>query len=190
MLEHGSASCLDVIPFKTFLASCGMVYDYVHQRIVIYNPDCTYAYVFSLKSKMWGLMWAKILSTVNSYPDALALDHSGNLISFSVESAEGKVKGLLVTRPIKLGEADILKTIDTLYQRGVFRSGHIKSALYGSRDLFNWHLVNSSVTHRILNRRGTPYKYFRIALVCELDIDETVCGCTVQYTPRFTNRLR
>lgn len=84
----------------------------------------------------------------------------------------------------------MLKTIDTLIQRGNFRSGHVKTALYGSRDLFNWHLVSSSVTHRILNRRGTPYKYFRIAVVCGLEAGESVSGCSVSFTPRLTNRLR
>lgn len=189
MIGHGEDSCFPVVPFLDFISSCGMVYDYLHQRIIVFNKSYSYAYVYSLKSKKWGMTYSNIANTINSYPEALAVDTGGNLVDFSQESEE-KQMGLLVTRPIKLGEADILKTIDTLMQRGVFRNGHVKSALYGSRDLFNWHLVNSSVSHRILNRRGTPYKYFRIALVCDLDTDETVCGCSVQYTPRFTNRLR
>lgn len=195
MIGHDDDTCFPVIHFLDFVASCGMVYDYLHQRIIVFNKNYTYAYVYSLKSKNWGMTFSKIADTINSYPEALAVDRDGNLISFSRPSTDdSQLKTddpqLLITRPIKLGEADILKTIDTLYQRGVFRSGHVKSVLYGSRDLFNWHLVNSSVSHRIVNHRGTPYKYFRIALVCELDTDETLCGCTVQYTPRFTNRLR
>lgn len=189
MLGHEEDNCFPVHPFLDFIASCGMIYDYLHQRIIVYSKSYNYAYVYSLKSKRWGMTYSKIADTINSYPEALAVDTEGNLIDFSKESEE-KQMGLLVTRPIKLGEADILKTIDTMYQRGVFRGGHVKSALYGSRDLFNWHLINSSVSHRILNRRGTPYKYFRIALVCDLDKDETVCGCTVQFSTRFINRIR
>ena len=189
MIGHGEDTCFPVVPFLDFISSCVMVYDYLHQRIIVFNKAYTYAYVYSLKSKKWGMTFSTIANTINSYPEALAVDAEGNLVDFSKESNYRRA-GLLVTRPLKLGEADILKTIDTMIQRGVFRDGHVKSALYGSRDLFSWHLVNSSVSHRILNRRGTPYKYFRIALVCDLDIDETVCGCSVQYTPRFTNRLR
>ena len=189
MIGHGEDSCFPVVPFLDFIFSCGMVYDYLHQRIIVFNKAYSYAYVYSLKSKKWGMTFSRIANTINSYPEALAVDTGGSLVDFSKESEDRQI-GLLVTRPLKLGEADILKTIDTLMQRGVFRDGHVKSALYGSRDLFTWHLVNSSVSHRILNRRGTPYKYFRIALVCDLDTDETVCGCSVQYTPRFTNRLR
>lgn len=195
MIGHEEDSCFPVIPFLDFIASCGMVYDYLHQRILVFNKNYSYAYVYSLKSKCWGMTFSKIAKAINSYPEALAVDRDSNLISFSQLSTDNpQLKTanpqLLLTRPIKLGEADILKTVDTLYQRGAFRSGHVKSVLYGSRDLFNWHLVSSSLSHRIVNRRGTPYKYFRIALVCELDTDETLCGCTVQYTPRFTNRIR
>ena len=190
MVGHGEEdSCFPVVPFLDFISSCGMVYDYPHQRIIIFNKDYTYAYVYSLKSKQWGMMFSQIADRINSYPEALAVDTDGNLVDFS-KPGEERQAGLLVTRPLKLGASDVLKTIDTLIQRGAFRKGHIKSALYGSRDLFNWHLINSSVTHSILNRRGTPYKYLRIALVCCLDADENVCGCTVQFTPRMTNRLR
>ena len=135
------------------------------------------------------MMYSKIANVINSYPEALAVDTGGNLVDFS-QASEERQTGLLITRPLKFGASDVLKTIDTLIQRGVFRKGHVKSALYGSRDLFNWHLVNSSVSHQIINRRGTPYKYFRVALVCDLDPDENVCGCTVQFSPRMTNRIR
>lgn len=189
MLGHENDSCFPIAPFSEFLSSCGIIYNYVHQRIFVFSQKHSYAYVYSLKSKQWGMVYSNLTKTVNSYSEALAIDSSGNLIDFSKES-EKMMPGLIVTRPIKLGEADILKTVDTVIQRGYFRSGHVKSVLYGSRDLFNWHLVNSSVSHHIVNRLGTPYKYFRIALLCSLDKDESVYGCTVQYTPRFTNRPR
>lgn len=189
MLGHGNDSCFPIAPFSEFLSSCGIIYDYVHQRIFVFSPKYSYAYVYSLKSKQWGMVYSNLIKAVNSYPEALAIDSSGNLIDFSKESEE-MMSGLIVTRPIKLGEADILKTVDTVIQRGYFRSGHVKSVLYGSRDLFNWHLINSSVSHHIVNRLGTPYKYFRVALLCSLDKAESVYGCTVQYIPRFTNRPR
>lgn len=167
MIGHDDDSCFPVVPFLDFIASCGMVYDYLHQRIIVFNKAYTYAYVYSLKSKRWGMTFSNIADTINAYPEALAVDTGGNLVDFSTESQERQM-GLLVTRPIKLGEADILKTIDTLYQRGVFRNGHVKSALYGSRDLFNWHLVNSSVSHRIVNRRGHPISISELPLYANL----------------------
>ncbi|MDE7159714.1 MAG: hypothetical protein K2O24_02545, partial [Muribaculaceae bacterium] len=180
---------LPLVPFLDFISSCGMAYDYPRQRIIVFNKTYPYAYIYSLKSKQWGMTLSAIARTLNSYPEALATDTAGNLIDLSGDAGHPQT-ALLVTRPIKLGAPDVLKTIDTLIQRGQFRTGHIKTILYGSRDLYSWHLLSSSVTHRLCRHRGTPYKYFRIALLCHLDKDETLCGATVQYTPRLTNRIR
>ena len=100
------------------------------------------------------------------------------------------VQSLIITRPLKLDMPDVLKTIDSVIQRGNFRKGHIQSVLYGSRDLQNWFLVKSSVDHYLRGFRGTPYKYFRIALICNLDKDESIFGCSVSVMPRYQNRLR
>ena len=189
MLGHESDPCFPIAPFLTYLASCGMIYDYVHQRIIVYNQYYSYAYVFSLKSRQWGMMHSNIGSSVNSYPEALAVDKGGTLLNFSMEK-DSCASGLLVSRPFKLGEPDIYKTVDTVLQRGFFRRGSVRSVLYGSRDLRNWHIVNSSVSHRLSGRIGSPYKYFAIALVCTLANDETISGCTLQYQRRLTGKPR
>lgn len=178
--------------FRTFLASARMLYDYTNQRIIIYNPSRQYAYVYSLKSKLWGMMQSDIVSGINSYPETLALDNNNTVVSLS-ESEQGGItdtNGLVITRPLKLDAPDILKTVDTIVQRGYFRKGHVKSILYGSRDLFNWHLIYSSNDHYLRGFRGTPYKFFRIALVCNLAKEESIFGCTVQFTPRYLNQPR
>lgn len=79
--------------FDEFLQGCQMIYDYTHQRIIVFNGtllDDTdlendrrktynkivaypYAYVYSLKSKKWGMMNSNIYAKVNSYPEALAI---------------------------------------------------------------------------------------------------------------------
>nr|DAH74717.1 MAG TPA: hypothetical protein [Caudoviricetes sp.] len=189
MLGHNADTCLPTAPFLEFIAECGMLYDYVHQRVIVYNPHYTYAYVYSLKSKEWGMMYSTIEAGINSYPEALAVDHDGALLNFSAMEGEA-TKGLFVTRPIKLETPDVLKTMDTVIQRGHFQKGHVQSVLYGSRDLYNWHLVWSSKDHYLRGFRGTPYKYFRIALLCNLSPDESIFGASLQFTPRLTNQPR
>ncbi|MCM1140443.1 MAG: hypothetical protein NC453_17885 [Muribaculum sp.] len=181
--------CIPTLPFLEFLKDCGMLYDYVHQRIIVYNTTCTYAYVYSLKSHQWGMIYSNIKSGINSYPDALAVDSDGNIVNFSLDNAED-VGGLLVTRPLKLDAPDIHKTIDTIIQRGNFRKGHVQSVLYGSRDLYSWHLVWSSKDHFLRGFRGTPYKYFRIALLCNLAPGESIFGASIQFTPKLNNQPR
>lgn len=188
-LGHTEDSCLPLQPFSEFINGCRMIYDYIHQRIIIYNKYYTYAYIFSLKGKQWGIMYSKISSNFNSYPDALALTSDGKLVNFSKDNGQA-LPALLVTRPLKFDAPDVLKTVDTVIQRGNFRKGHVQSVLYGSRDLVNWHLVWSSKDHYLRGFRGTPYKYYRIALLCNLAEGESIFGATVQFTPRQLNQPR
>lgn len=189
MLGHTTDSCLPTVSFLKFLSGSGMLYDYVHQRVIVYNPAYTYAYVFSLKSREWGMMYSTIKAGINSYPEALAVDLSGKLLNFS--DMEGTAtKGLMVSRPLKLDAPDILKTVDAIIQRGNFAKGHVCSVLYGSRDLCNWFLVWSSKDHYLRGFRGTPYKYYRIACVTSLAAEESITGATVQFTPRLTDQPR
>lgn len=180
---------VSLLPFRDFLADCRMIYDYTNQRIIVYNSSVSYAYVYSMKSKAWGMIRIDITDSVPSYPDALAMVSGNRLVNFS-SSGSGGMTALLVTRPFKLGYPDALKTVDTVIQRGHFRRGHVAQILYGSRDLFNWHVLWSSTDKYMSGFRGSPYRYFRLALICRLDEAESVYGCTVQFTPRLTNRPR
>ena len=189
MLGHSDTTCIPIAPFSEFLKTCRMMYDYVHQHIIVFSTEHTYAYVFSLKSHQWGMLFSEIVDVVNSYPEALAVDSNNKLVDFS-KRVTGDVKGLLITRPLKLDATDVLKTIDTIIQRGNFRKGSVKSVLYGSRDLYNWSLVWSSKDHYLRGFRGTPYKYFRVALLCDLAEEESIYGATVQFETRKTNQPR
>ena len=191
MLGHEPATdkCLPTLSFTKFLKQCRMLYDYVHQRVIVYAPGITYAYVFSLKTNQWGMMFSNIVSHLNSYPDALAMDTKNAVLNFSVPVTD-TVKCLYVTRPLKLEAANVLKTVASVIQRGLFRKGNVSTALYGSRDLQNWHLVWSSKDHYLQGFRGSPYKYFRIAGVATLSPDENIYGASVEFTPRQTNKPR
>lgn len=191
-------SSLQLLPFMEFVKDCRMIYDYEHQRIIVYNDSkdtstnklrCNYAYVWSLKSKQWGMMQSNIADSVNAYPDALAVIDNGSLVNFSDES-DDTYKNIVISRPIKLDAFDIHKSVDTIIQRGVFHKGHVKSVLFASNDLYNWVPVWSSVDHYLRGFRGTPYKYLRIALLTGLTKDEGITGCSVQFTPRLNNQPR
>lgn len=177
------------MPLSEFLLHCQMIYDYPNQRIVVFSEKAEYAYVLSLQSGCWGMIYSEFRRPINAYPDTLAMDASNRIVKFPA-TCESAVRGLLVTRPIKLETPDVLKTMDTVIQRGHFRKGNVQSVLYGSRDLRNWHLVWSSKDHYLRGFRGTPYKYFRIALLCNLKQEESIYGASLQFTPRQTNQPR
>lgn len=200
-LGHDADTCLPVKPFLGFLDGCRMVYDYVHQHIIVFNPTMetvsgvaspkyTYAYVYSLKSRLWGMMFSDLSSPVNSYPEALAMTQDNRLKSFSMRDEDAVCKALYVTRPVKLDAVDVYKTVTGLIQRGHFERGDVGTALYGSRDLYNWFLVWSSRDHTLRNFRGTPYKYFRIAGLATLTEGKTIFGASVDMEMKHTNKLR
>lgn len=193
-------SCLPIQPFQAFLSGCRMIYDYRHQHVIIFNPAThtsnnttvrtyQYAYVYSLKSMKWGMMLCNIESVVKNYPDALAMNSSGKLVSFNNTTDNTPEYVLLMTRPLKLGDAGILKTIHTVIQRGNLYRTDLFLALWASRDLFHWHIIASNTAGELHNLHGTPYKYFRIAAVGKINGTKTIDGITVEFEPRYTNIL-
>lgn len=188
-IGHKSDTCLPTQPFRTYMNGCRMAYDYAHQRIYIYNPSYTYAYVFSLKSKMWGMVHHNFAYSINSYPDTQVVTQENQLLSLSGEETNS-ADGIFVTRPLKLEAANQLKTITELFQRGNFQRGDVATILYGSRDLVHWHVVWSSRDHRISGIHGTPYKYYRIASTAHLSDGQSIFGASINVSPKFGNKLR
>ena len=188
--------------FSEFRKGSRMSYDYVNQRIIVFNENKNYAYVFSMKSKLWGIVASSLITAINSYPNAYAMakiktvgsdgkqEVTNNCLVDLSRSAETHQKGLLVTRPIKLDVASMLKTFDTVFLRGLFGKGKVQVILYGSRDNINWHLVHSAKEHYLRGFRGTPYKSFRIVAITDLSIGETLVGASISYTPRLINQFR
>lgn len=194
--------------FTEYLKGARMAYDYTGQRIIVFNPTATaysYAYVFSLKDKKWGMMESTLSYPIHSYPEALAVTKNNKLVNLSQDVNSNESAGddvqtgsmLLVTRPLKLDQGDVLKTVREVIQRGKFdylQSGRspkpVRSLLMGSRDLYHWHMIWSSQDHYLRGFSGTPYKYFRIVVLGSLAPDESLFGCTVRYEPKMTNQMR
>lgn len=182
------------VTFKDFIKQAKMLYDYTNQRIIVYNPDYEHNYVFSLKSKKWGTFAPgyKLITAINSYPDTLAMTGKATVVNMSQsETSEyTPIQTLIVTRPIKITEPYILKTVNAIIQRGNFHKNAVSQILYASRDLINWQLVSSSDEERLTGIYGTPYKYYRIVAFCNLFKKENIQGCTIQYVTKLTNKIR
>lgn len=188
-IGHNTDTCIPTQPFNTYMKGCRLAYDYTHQRIYVYNPDYSYAYVFSLKSKMWGMVEHDFLYSINSYPDTKVVTKGNKLLNFSDVKDDNR-KGMFITRPLKLESPDVLKTITSLIQRGYFDSDKVATILYASRNLKYWFPIASSTDHRIQRIHGTPYKYFRIAVYAHLNDGQSIFGASVDFMPKFNNKLR
>lgn len=170
----------------------GMIYDYLHSRVIVYSPQREYVYVYSLSSGTWATAAFGVKGHLNSYPQALAImGNRKDVYDFAVaDNPYTTVPMLAITRPLKLGMGDVLKSIDSVIQRGVFAKHDVASILYGSRDLQSWHMIWSSKDRYLRGFRGTPYKYFRIGVMARLTAEDSISGASIQFTPKYTNKPR
>lgn len=190
--EQISAERAEYVSFRNFLHDARMIYDYYDSRIILFNARYRYAYVYSLKSKLWGAMESDFADRVNIYPEAYAIDNSNRIVNAYNPSADAQTKYLLCTRPISFGSKNNFKTIFDLYIRGFFPprlKGKCGIVLYGSNNLNRWFYIDSGIYSEI-QPLGSPYKYFRIALIGTLSAEETLCAFSADVQERWQNKLR
>lgn len=180
------------VRFREYLQSASMIYDYYDSRIIVFNPDHPYAYVYSLKSKMWGTMQNTFNKKVNIYPEAYAISKDGKILNVYAKEPTADVPYFLCSRPLALGSNEVHKTMFSCIARGYFRNeiGKCGMVLYGSNDLFNWFPIKTSVDKYLRGMAGSPYKYFRIALIGNLRVDESISGVSTDFQERWQNKLR
>ena len=180
------------VRFRKYLEEAGMIYDYYDSRIIVFNPNYTYAYVYSLKSKMWGTMHNVFNKRVNIYPESYATDKAGNILDVYVKEPTEDVPFFLCSRPLTFGQ-DAYKTMFDCITRGYFSSiqaGKCGTVLFGSNDLTNWYYVGSSINRYLRNLVGSPYKYFRLSLMGSLEPKESISALSTEFQPRLQNKLR
>lgn len=194
LLATGSIPESDVkyIRFRKYLENADMIYDYYDSRIIVFNPYYTYAYAYSLKSKMWGTMHNVFNKRVNIYPESYATDKAGKILDVYVKEPTENVPFFLCSRPLTLGQ-EVYKTMFDCITRGYFSSiqaGKCGMVLFGSNDLVNWYYISSSVDIFLRSLVGSPYKCFRIALIGKLAPNESISGLSAEFQERLQNRLR
>lgn len=187
-LHHKDKRPINPVPFREFVRRAEMAYDYAGQRVIVYNTLYGYAYVYSLKSKTWTMMSSDIMGSVKAYPECL-VQTAGGVMDLSNPSGELRA-GVVLTRPLKLGAPDVLKTARSVVQRGVFAEGHVWQMLWGSNDMLRWWLITSSKSRYMHCVSSARFKYLRLGLLLRLAKGESVSGCSIEWLPRDDNRLR
>ena len=195
LLEKNGNNIYDVqyVEFREFLKNAEMIYDYYGSRIIVFNSIYTYAYVYSIKSKMWGTMSSNLRNRVNIYPEAYAINDEDKIVDVHVKNPSLDVKYFICSRPLTLGQENIHKTMFDCIVRGYFRGsepGKCGVVLFGSNDLFNWYYIGSSINQNLRGLVGSPYKYFRIAIMGSISKDESINGISTAFQPRWQNKLR
>lgn len=185
------ANNVDYAYFRNFLSKARMIYNYYDRRIILFNPSYNYAYVYSLKSQKWGTMDSNFANRVDIYPEAYAIDRSNHIVNVYNPSPDAKVTYVLCTRPVNFG-TNSFKTLFDIMARGFFpprQKGKCGMALFGSNNLNKWFFIGSGI-YSDIQLQGSPYKYFRIALIGTLSAGETLSGFSADIQERWQNSLR
>ncbi len=185
-------SAVTPLDFDKFLENASMTFDYKDQRLILYNNNVDYAFVFSFRSKMWGAMECDFKYNVNLYPDSYVVTKDENIKNVHNDEPTGDTRYLVCTRPLVFGSPEHFKTMLTTIVRGYFRNkpGKCGIVLYASNDLFNWIPIATSVDKYLRGIAGSPYKYFRVALTGSLAVEESISGFSSDTQERWNNKLR
>ena len=181
------------VRFRKYLKNADMIYDYYDSRIIVFNPSYGYAYVYSLKSNLWGTMVNVFAKRVNSYPESYAINGAGKIVNVYVEEPSDNIPFFFCTRPLTLGQGDSHKTMFTCLIRGYWTCDSSKSngqILFGSNDMKHWFYIGSSIDNSLRNLVGSPYRYFRVAVIGKMNADESISSISTAFQPRWQNKLR
>lgn len=181
----------EINDFLDFTKVCRMAYDYSNGRIVLFNDERDYCYVYSLNSGTWATIGSGFDKVVNDYPDVYV--QKGTDVIRLTENTDYNnkdiVSTLIVTRPIKLGD-DGFKTVYEMICRGAMDRRNGAVLLWGSHDGLNYTLVGDANGNRLYRIGGSGHRYFRIGVVGKMNIGETVSMCSMKFRRKYTNRLR
>lgn len=188
-----------------FLDNAQMIYDYPNQHVIVFNPSYSYAYVYSLRSGLWGAQQNVFTGKVDNYPATFGLkpqDGYNYVIDLDVDPNDIVVgnggdltrmvakPNFFCTRPLNFDSPHVFKSVSQLILRGQFRKADVGIALYGSNNLYDWYAVNSSRKAELNMRPGSPYKYYRLAGVSRLPYGKSISGFDAEVTERWQNKLR
>lgn len=190
--ESLTAEISGIIPVKDFLSGCQIAYDYPNARLLFINKDKPYAYVYSLESRSWATVTSSFIRVVSDYPHSYLQNNQEGVVNISSKmdyDDQSRVKSLILSRPIKFGD-DIYKTVNQLINRGNFSADRINVVLFASTDGSTYFPIGSAIGPQLSRLQGSPYKYFRIAIIANFTAKESLSITSVAFTPKWRNKLR
>lgn len=180
------------VPAKDFFKNCRIAYDYPNGRLLFFNENSLYAYVYSINSGTWATMSSDIVICVSDYPNSFIQLSSGDVVNFSTKQdydSEKTIKTLLLSRPIKLDD-DSYKTVNGIINRGNIHKSTGATIIFASYDGNKYVPVGSSLGYRITRLQGSPYRYFRIMNIRDMSIKEFLSFSSVYFTRKWRNKAR
>lgn len=151
---------------RKYIKGAVIAYNYLHDEVIISNPNKGYSYVYGLKSQRWSVTDTVFNFVTNCYPELVVYEGNKRL-KFTDRDLETAVCG--ITRPVKLGSVGY-KRIRQAALRGTFR-GALGFYVMGSDDGVIFEGITGREIAEVATRRDliTPrarskmYRFFAFA---------------------------
>ena len=184
-------------PFMAFIKGAKAAYDYAGKRLIFFNGNYTYQYVYLFGSKSWHKLWCGSemgdYNILNSYPECL-VSVGGKVLDFSThldasleddddpDNDQPVLPGILETRTFGLDADDTYKVIRRIRIRGNYTKGRVKFILLASHDGRSFRVIHSF--------RGPSWKYFKLVILSQLRPTERISFAEIDYDVKFNDRIR
>ena len=176
---------------NSFFQTCQIAYDYANQRLILFDPEKSYAYLFEIESRHWATMSSGYRSSASDYPECY-LQKGMDVINISTpadyDSFDEK-KVFMLSRPVKLGN-DGFKTVNVVMNRGTMRKAGGGIVVFASHDGQTYVPIGSAQGSRVSRLQGSPYKYFRLMTVRDMRMNESLSATSVYFTRKWMNKPR
>lgn len=218
--ESGMGAMTDLIEnacdnytYTEFVRGCSLAYDYRNKRLILFNGDFKYMYVYDVRYDFWSKMYPTTAvdgdtpvvpsdpptrdDSVQTYTvfSSVAMsglspvlqDSEGSLWSAGGVRDENEVTerklGFYVSKPMRWG-TDGYKTLEqVVHYTQLNGSDKVRMALYGSRDGRNY--------YRVGKLKGTSYKFFVIVLYMSILPSSRYAYTAFQWNERLSkNKIR
>ena len=178
--------------FREILKDCKIAYDYVNKLLRIFPMGKKFKgkyYVLSLESSEFATVYLEKgenedINIIADYPSSII--QIGNKLYRPSDTDDNTTtkKGLLLTRPMMLGEAFSLKKLQDmrLHYSKFDGTSQCNVIVYVSNDGNHWMQLKS------LRRKA--YKYYRFAIITDMKDMDALSGMVLRYELERTNKLR
>ncbi len=187
---------LSTVDVRAYINDCKLIYDYYQKELIVTNPNYSYSYVYSFKTKLWHKISESFDVVINIHPQTLAISENG-VFNISEEYNSDYNSCLLTTCPLKLS-GNTFKTITRIIQRIQFETpenNYCGLYLFASNDLINWQRITGvqktgKITDIRLQRSSQKAKYFIIVLAANFSADTVINSLDISYRDRINNKIR
>lgn len=187
---YGEIGEIDAV--KDYLASCKISYDYPNSRLILFRDDRIYCYIYSIITGSWATASSTFEHLVNDYPKSYLQKANGEVVNISSKvdyDSSKTVKTFILSRPIKLDD-DAYKTVNMIINRGKIDKSSGAVIVFASSDGFSYYPIGSAVGQQVSRLQGSPYRYFRIAIISTQNMSKALSTTSVYYTQKWRNKAR